>query len=91
MSADREQAQAARLQRIRERQAAHNERIEAEQWFTSSQLAARWNVGQTTVLMLPRERLPYTQFGLGKRPRRRYSPAAVAAFEAVGAPHPKSA
>ena len=73
---------AERLARIRDRQAEHNAAMESAQWFTSAQLAARWNVGQTTVLMIPKETLPYRTFGLGKRPRRRYAPAAVLAFEA---------
>jgi hypothetical protein len=70
-----------RMARIRARQAEHNAAVESVTWFTSSQLAARWNIGQTTVLMIPRSALPYRTFGMGKRPRRRYSPDAVAAFE----------
>lgn len=87
MTGDRE----SRLERIRERQREHHEAIESATWFTSSQLAARWNVGQTTVLMIPREALPYRTFGLGKRPRRRYSPAAVHAFEQSDSRYSQSA
>lgn len=70
-----------RLNRIRERQAEHNAQVEAGTWFTTAQLAARWHVSVTTVLMIPTSALPYRPFGVGKRPRRRYSPAAVSAFE----------
>lgn len=86
-----EQDRQARLDRIRARQQEHNDALESTQWFTSAQLAARWNVGQTTVLMIPRDALPYRTFGLGKRPRRRYSPAAVEAFEQSDARYSKSA
>jgi hypothetical protein len=71
-----------RMARIRARATAHDEAIESVKWPTAAQLAARWNVSLTTVYEIPRERLPYKEFGGGKKPRRRYYPAGVAAFEA---------
>ncbi len=71
-----------RIERIRARAAAHHEEIESVAWPTAAQLAARWGVGVSTVYEIPRERLPYKAFGTGRRPRRRYRPDGVAAFEA---------
>jgi hypothetical protein len=71
-----------RMARIRARATAHDEAIESVKWPTAAQLAARWNVSLTTVYEIPRERLPYKEFGGGQKPRRRYRPTDVAAFEA---------
>jgi hypothetical protein len=40
----------------------------------------RWGVGRATVLRIPREQLPYLEFGSSKM--RRYAPDDVARFEA---------
>jgi hypothetical protein len=71
-----------RMARIRVRAAAHDESIESGRWPTAAQLAARWNLSVTAVYEIPRELLPFKAFGRGPRPRRRYHPDGVAAFEA---------
>lgn len=71
-----------RMQRIRERQRAHDEALEATTWLTAAQLAHRWHVSLTTVYMIPTSELPYLAIGQGKRPIRRYAPTAVASYEA---------
>ena len=51
-------------------------------WFTTSELAARWNLGYSTVRDIPSDELPYLEFGSGiKNRRRRYAPADVATYE----------
>jgi hypothetical protein len=73
------------LDEIRARAAAHDEEIESVRWPTAAQLAAKWNVSVAMIYAIPRDRLPYKAFGTGPRPRRRYRPADVAAFEATDA------
>jgi hypothetical protein len=79
------------LTEIRARAAAHDEDLESVRWPTATELAARWSVSVSTVYAIPREHLPFKAFGRGPRPRRRYRPADVAAFEAMdggyGQPH----
>lgn len=53
-------------------------------WFTPASLAKRWNVSSKTVRKIPRERLPYREFGVGEHPRRRYKPEWVYAYENSG-------
>lgn len=53
-------------------------------WYTAAELAARWNVSVDTVYRVPRDVLPYIEFGAGARAYRRYSPGAVAAYEEKG-------
>jgi hypothetical protein len=63
----------------------HEAQLRAGAWFTARQLAERWQVTVSTVYGLPRTDLPYVQLGTGQRRlHRRYSPEAVAAFEAAG-------
>lgn len=48
-------------------------------WLKSADLAARWDVDPDTVTALPREQLPYLEFGKSKA--RRYDPRDVEAYE----------
>lgn len=82
--ASRADARAARLARIRERAAKHAEEFAARQWLMVDDLAARWHMSKRAVRKIPRERLPYLNVGSGARELRRYSPEAVAAYEAEG-------
>lgn len=72
-----------RIARIRARAKEHGEALESATWFTSAELAKRWGVSATTVYMIPVTELPFKRFGKGKHPIRRYSPAAVLAFESA--------
>lgn len=75
----------SRLSTIRSRAREHQQELESLRWFTPERLAARWDVSETTVREIPREQLPYKEFGAGtKLKRRRYHPDDVAAFEATG-------
>lgn len=77
---------------VRERAKQHAEDLDAATWLTVSDLAARWRVSRATVRAIPRDVLPFKEFGGGQKlHRRRYHPATVAAYEAdgrvPGAPH----
>lgn len=75
----------SRLTTIRERAIEHEREIESARWFTPQRLADRWSVSASTVYEIPRDQLPYKEFGAGKKlKRRRYHPDDVAAFEAAG-------
>lgn len=74
-----------RIQTIRERALAHQEELESQRWWTPKKLAERWSVSVSTIYGIPANELSFKTFGRGKRfPRRRYSPAAVAQYEAAG-------
>jgi hypothetical protein len=75
---------AASLQPIRERARAHQADLDlAVSYFTVQKLAARWDIAESTVRDIPREQLPYKEFGRGiKLKRRRYHPDDVLAYEA---------
>lgn len=75
----------SRLTTIRARAREHQQELESQRWYTPQQLAARWAVAESTIREIPATELPYREFGKGKvRKRRRYSPDAVAAYEAAG-------
>ena len=70
------------LAELRARARRHEEEILSLHWFTSADLAARWQVSRSTVLAIPRDELPYKAFGAGKKlQRRRYREDAVLAYE----------
>lgn len=78
-------ATSARIATIRGRARAHQEELESVRWFTAARLKSRWDLSLTTIYEIPREQLPYKEFGTGKKlKRRRYHPDDVAAFEASG-------
>jgi hypothetical protein len=63
----------------------HEAQLQATAWYTPQALAARWACDVSTVYRLSPSDLPYITLGRGRvRARRRYSPEAVAAFEAAG-------
>ena len=70
------------LAELRARARRHEEEILSLHWFTSADLAARWQVSRSTVLAIPRDELPYKAFGAGKKlHRRRYREDWVTAYE----------
>jgi hypothetical protein len=73
------------LQGYRDRARLHQEELDLSvKFFTPAKLAARWDVSLSTVRDIPREELPYKEFGAGtKLKRRRYHPDDVVAFEAT--------
>jgi hypothetical protein len=82
MDADSRMNRPKTLDELRAEAATDNETFAARRWFTVAQLAARWNVSNPTVREIPRDELPYKEFGQGvKLRRRRYRPADVEAFE----------
>lgn len=68
------------LSTIRAAAAAHDEQIQATGWYKAVDLMERWNVGRDTVLAIPRDKLPFLEFGGSHM--RRYKPADVEAYEA---------
>ena len=69
---------------LREEAAGQDRQIAARGWLTTADLAERWNVDTRTVRAIPRQQLPYLEFGRPqvRRPRlRRYDPADVATYE----------
>lgn len=82
----------SRLGTIRARAQDHQLEIDSVRWFTPQRLAARWDLSVTTVAAIPREQLPYKEFGAGTElKRRRYHPDDVAAYEASDRPAANSA
>lgn len=73
----------AALHQYRDRARAHQADIElASSYFTVNKLAQRWDVSPSTVRDIPRDQLPYKEFGSGaKLKRRRYHPDDVVAYE----------
>lgn len=70
------------LNEIRARAAQHNDEIESAKWYTVAELAARWQVSETTVRLIPRDQLDYKEFGAGQKlKRRRYRSDWVEAYE----------
>lgn len=68
---------------LREDAARRNLALDPSAAFTVRELAQRWKLGETTVRDIPRDELPYMEFGSGLRHRRRrYPRAAVLAYEA---------
>jgi hypothetical protein len=70
----------ATLAELRERAKQHARHIDAVVYVTVQDLAARWGVDDETVRLIPREQLPYLEFG--KSRMRRYNPDDVLAYEA---------
>jgi len=75
----------ASLAPYRERARAHAAEIDLSiVYLTVNDLAKRWKVSPSTVRDIPRDLLPYTEFGSGvKLKRRRYHPDDMIAFEAT--------
>jgi hypothetical protein len=72
------------LDEIRASAKQHEEEIVSVQWFTPSDLAARWKVSLTTVHGIPVDQLQYKEFGQGEKlKRRRYRAEWVEAYEAI--------
>jgi hypothetical protein len=72
----------AALQEIRTRARAHQAEIDLSvRYLTVQNLAGRWSVAESTVRDIPRDQLPYKEFGKKRLKRRRYHPADVAAYE----------
>jgi hypothetical protein len=71
------------LQPYRERARAHQSEIDlASSWFTVNKLAERWDISASTVRDIPRDELPFKEFGKGRKlKRRRYHPDDVVAYE----------
>jgi hypothetical protein len=67
------------LDEIRARAREHTRQLAAVHFATVQILAARWNVDEETVRDVPRDRLPYLEFG--KTHRRRYDPLDIEAYE----------
>lgn len=65
---------------LRERAREHAREIEAVLWMKVADLSARWGLDAETIKMIPREKLPFLEFG--ERGDRRYDPRDVEAFEA---------
>jgi hypothetical protein len=75
---------AADMSEIRQRAKQHEEEIASVQWFTPSELAARWHVALSTVHAIPIAQLEYKEFGQGEKlKRRRYRAEWVEAYEAI--------
>lgn len=69
------------LSGVRAAAAAHDEQIQASTWLKTLDLMKRWGVSRDVVLAIPRDRLPYLEFG--KTNMRRFNPADVEAYEAT--------
>jgi hypothetical protein len=67
------------IDELRARQAEHARQLDAVFWVKASDLGARWNVDVESVLAVPREELPYLEYG--KTKSRRYDPRDVEAYE----------
>jgi hypothetical protein len=69
----------------RDRASQHERELEVGlTYLTIQDLAARWQVSRATVRAIPRDELPYIEFGQGALlKRRRYDPRAVAEYERV--------
>lgn len=75
---------ATSLQPYRDRARLHQQEIDLKLvYLTVSDLAKRWHLAPSTVRDIPREDLPFKEFGKGtKLKRRRYHPDDVIAYEA---------
>lgn len=67
------------LERLRAEAAEHGAQLAAAGWPGVPELAAKWGVSRPSVRKIPREHLPYLEFGDTKM--RRYDPADVARYE----------
>lgn len=76
---------ATSLQPYRDRARLHQEELDLKLvYMTVNDLAKRWHVAPSTVRDIPRDELPYKEFGKGtKLKRRRYHPDDVLACEAT--------
>lgn len=71
-----------RLAEIRARAKAHEEEIDSAKWYTVSDLAARWQLSETTVRAIPLSELRFKEFGSGaEKKRRRYKGEWVDMYE----------
>jgi len=71
----------ASIDELRAARDAHAKQIEAVNWLTVQDLAARWHVAPGTVRKVPRSTLPYLLFGASNQ--RRYDPRDVERYEDV--------
>lgn len=69
----------AELDAIRAAARAHARQIDAVRFATVQQLAERWVISEDAVRAIPREQLPYLQFGRSRM--RRYDPRDVERYE----------
>ncbi len=67
------------IEELRARKAEHAKQLEAVLYVKVSDLAARWNLDPEGVTKIPREELPYLEFG--ESDSRRYDPRDVEAYE----------
>jgi hypothetical protein len=76
------QSAAPSLSDLRADAARRNATLDPRAYYTVRQLAERWQLSATYVRTIPRDELPYLEFGRGlKLHRRRYPHAAVEAYE----------
>lgn len=67
------------IEELRARQKEHARQLESVLFVKANELAARWSVDVDTVLTIPREDLPFIEYGKSKS--RRYDPRDVEAYE----------
>jgi hypothetical protein len=67
------------VEQLRERAKEHSRQLEAVLWVKVVDLVARWGVDAESITSIPRERLPYIEFGNSKQ--RRYDPRDVEEYE----------
>lgn len=67
------------IDELRARQREHARQLESVFFVKSHELSARWGVDIDEVLAIPREQLPYLEYGKSKS--RRYDPRDVEAYE----------
>jgi len=69
----------ASIEELRQRQREHARQLEAVNFVKTSDLVARWGWDVEVVLAIPREELPYLEYG--KTRARRYDPRDVETYE----------
>ena len=67
------------LEQIKQSAREHTRQLAAVNFATVQILAARWGVDEDTVRAIPRDKLPYLEFGQSNR--RRYDPRDVERYE----------
>lgn len=70
----------ATIEKLRAQAAQHAKQIEAVQWLSVNDLAARWGISPGSVRKIARDALPYLLFGESNQ--RRYDPRDVEQYEA---------
>lgn len=69
----------ATIDELRARQADHSRQLAAVLFVKTSDLVVRWGVDIDTVVEIPRDELPFIEYG--KSRARRYDPRDVEAYE----------